>query len=96
MHDWSDDSCIEILKKCKEAIPGSGKVMIVDAIVDEDGEGDDFTRARLSLDLLMMALMARGKERTYREWDYLLREAGFRKFEVKNINTVQFVIEAYP
>lgn len=70
--------------------------MIVDAIVDEDGEGDDFTGARLSLDLLMMALMARGKERTYREWDYLLREAGFRKFEVKNINTVQFVIEAYP
>nr|Q6VMV8.1 RecName: Full=Flavonoid 4'-O-methyltransferase 4; Short=MpOMT4; AltName: Full=7,8,4'-trihydroxy-flavone 4'-O-methyltransferase; AltName: Full=Apigenin 4'-O-methyltransferase; AltName: Full=Isorhamnetin 4'-O-methyltransferase; AltName: Full=Kaempferol 4'-O-methyltransferase; AltName: Full=Naringenin 4'-O-methyltransferase; AltName: Full=Scutellarein 4'-O-methyltransferase; AltName: Full=Taxifolin 4'-O-methyltransferase [Mentha x piperita]AAR09602.1 flavonoid 4'-O-methyltransferase [Mentha x pipe len=96
LHDWSDESCIEIMKKCKEAIPTSGKVMIVDAIVDEDGEGDDFAGARLSLDLIMMAVLARGKERTYREWEYLLREAGFTKFVVKNINTVEFVIEAYP
>lgn len=96
MHDWSDEACIEILKKCKEAIPESGKVMIVDAIVDEEGEGDDFAGARLSLDLIMMAVMARGKERTYREWEHLLKEAGFRKLVVKNINTIEYVIEAYP
>lgn len=97
LHDWSDKACIEILKKCKEAIPAdSGKVMIVDAIIDEDGEGDEFVGARLSLDMIMMAVTAQGKERTYKEWVHLLNEAGFSSHTVKNIKTVESVIEAYP
>ncbi|PIN10736.1 hypothetical protein CDL12_16668 [Handroanthus impetiginosus] len=43
LHDWSDDLCIDILKKCKEAIPAdTGKVIIVDAVIDEEG-GDEYT-----------------------------------------------------
>ncbi|KAL1561664.1 Flavonoid 4'-O-methyltransferase 4 [Salvia divinorum] len=97
LHDWGDQDCIEILKKCKEAIPaGTGKVMIVDAIIDEDDDNDEFTGARLSLDMIMMAVTTKGKERTYKEWAYLLKEAGFTTFKVKNIDTVESVIEAFP
>ena len=88
---------MEILKKCKEAVPaGTGKVIIVDAIVDEDGGDDEFTGARLGLDVTMMAVTFEGKERTYDEWAHILNEAGFRKHVVKNIKALEFVIEPYP
>ncbi|XP_042058518.1 acetylserotonin O-methyltransferase-like [Salvia splendens] len=97
LHNWSDKECVEILKRCKEAVPvGTGKVIIVDAILDEDGGGDEFTGARLGLDVTMMAVTFEGKERTYDEWAYILNEAGFRKHVVKNIKALEFVIEAYP
>lgn len=98
LHDWGDKACVEILKKCKEAIPVErGKVMIVEAIIEEDGEGgDEFAGARLSLDMLMMAVTAHGKERSYKEWVHLLNEAGFSRHTVKNIKTLVSVIEAYP
>uniref|UniRef100_M1D3K7 Resveratrol O-methyltransferase n=1 Tax=Solanum tuberosum TaxID=4113 RepID=M1D3K7_SOLTU len=36
LHDWSDEECIKILKKCKEAIPRKekgGKVFIIDMVL---------------------------------------------------------------
>ncbi|KAI3459580.1 hypothetical protein Pfo_016243 [Paulownia fortunei] len=97
LHDWGDKACIDILKKCKEAVPAdTGKVMIVEAVVDEEGEGDEYTGARLSLDMTMMAVTVMGKERTYREWTHLLNAAGFSRHTVKNIKTVESVIVAYP
>ncbi|KAL0281849.1 UNVERIFIED_CONTAM: 3'-hydroxy-N-methyl-(S)-coclaurine 4'-O-methyltransferase 2 [Sesamum angustifolium] len=34
LHDWSDSLCIDILKKCKEAVPAeTGKVIIVEAVI---------------------------------------------------------------
>ncbi|TQE09502.1 hypothetical protein C1H46_004850 [Malus baccata] len=36
LHDWGDDDCIRILKKCREAVPkDTGKVIIIDAVIDE-------------------------------------------------------------
>ncbi|WJX37702.1 hypothetical protein P8452_25442 [Trifolium repens] len=38
LHDWGDDECIQILKKCREAIPKEkGKVIIVEAVIEEEG-----------------------------------------------------------
>lgn len=96
LHDWSDSACVEILKKCKEAIPPHGKVIIVEAVVDEDGGGDEYYGARLSLDMIMMAVTVQGKERTHKEFSRLLDEAGYSSHVVKNIRTIESVIEAYP
>ena len=44
LHDWGDDDCIRILKKCREAIPiDKGKVIIVEAIIDEK-DGVKYTK----------------------------------------------------
>ncbi|KAL8486720.1 hypothetical protein ACS0TY_023424 [Phlomoides rotata] len=95
LHDWSDKACVRILKKCKEAVPpDTGKVMIVDAILE--GEGEEYAGGRLLLDMVMMAVTVQGKERTYKEWTHLLKEAGFSRHTVKNIGTIESVIEAYP
>lgn len=97
MHDWGDDECIHILKKCREAISeGTGsKVIIVEAVIEEK-ERDKLKDMRLMLDMVMMAHTNKGKERTAEEWAYVLGEAGFTRHTVKHIQAVQSVIEAYP
>lgn len=96
LHDWGDDECIEILKKCKEGIAkDKGKVIIVEAVIEED-TNDKFEDARLMLDMVMMAHTTNGKERTFKEWSCLLNNAGFSHFNVNPIQAVQSVIEAYP
>ncbi|KAK9048781.1 hypothetical protein SSX86_032252 [Deinandra increscens subsp. villosa] len=95
LHDWGDEECIDILKRCREAIPrDKGKVIIVEAVVGlEDHQFKDVT---LMLDMVMMAHTHRGKERTLKEWSYVFHEAGFSRHTIKQIKTYQSVIEVYP
>nr|QAX90920.1 caffeic acid O-methyltransferase [Catalpa bungei]QAX90950.1 caffeic acid O-methyltransferase [Catalpa bungei] len=60
LHNWGDEACIDILKKCKEAVPAdTGKVIIAEVVINEDGEEDEYTGARLSLDMVMTGLLDR-------------------------------------
>lgn len=97
LHNYGDEECIKILQRCKEALPDKGgKVIIVDTVMDgdDDGAGDEFTRARLALDLEMMLLFG-GKERTEEEWRRLLQHAGFSKCRIMPIkSTIHSLIEA--
>ncbi|CAK9177888.1 unnamed protein product [Ilex paraguariensis] len=96
LHDWGDDECIHILRKCREAVPSNtGKVIIVEAVIEEE-EGDKLKDVRLMLDMVMLAHTNKGKERTLKEWAHVLKEAGFTRLSVKHIQAVQSVIEAYP
>jgi len=85
LHDWGDNECIQILKKCREAIP-----------VIEEAETDKLTDVRLALDMIMMAHTNTGKERTFKEWGFVLEKAGFSRYTVKPIPAPQSVIEAFP
>ncbi|OMO91940.1 O-methyltransferase, family 2 [Corchorus olitorius] len=97
LHDWDDEECIRILKKCREAIPKEkGKVIIVEAVLEEANQDDKLDFVRLMLDMVMMAHTNKGKERTLKEWKYVLGEAGFTRINVKPIRAVQSVIEAFP
>jgi hypothetical protein len=96
LHDWGDKECIQILKKCRGAIlEEKGKVIIVDAVIEE-AKMDELSDARLALDMAMMAHTNAGKERTLKEWEFLLEKAGFTRYTVKSIHAVQSVIEAFP
>ncbi|XP_010530940.1 PREDICTED: (RS)-norcoclaurine 6-O-methyltransferase-like [Tarenaya hassleriana] len=99
LHDWSDEDCVKILKRSREAVPKEkGKVIIVEAVVEQKKEDDDDDKleyARLLLDVVMMAQMKNGRERNMEEWDHLLTEAGFVRHEVRDINDLQSVIIAY-
>ncbi|KAK9109374.1 hypothetical protein Sjap_017434 [Stephania japonica] len=105
LHDWCDEECIEILKKCREAIipQEKGKVIIVDAVIGDDhGEEKEHSEedhklrgAKLMLDMAMMIHTNTGKERTREEWQYVLDSAGFSRFIVRPIRAVQSVIVAY-
>ncbi|XP_071700643.1 acetylserotonin O-methyltransferase-like [Rutidosis leptorrhynchoides] len=101
LHDWGDEECIAILRKCREAIPkDTGKVIIVEAIVglnEEDDNNKKFSEVVLMLDMVMMAHTTKGKERSLKEWSYVIHEAGFTRYNIrKHLQTYHSVIELYP
>lgn len=71
-------------------------MIIIDAVV-EDNEKDynKLTRVKLMLDIVMMT-GTKGKERTAKEWEYVIREAGFSRHTITPTRTVQSVIQVFP
>ncbi|KAK3015153.1 hypothetical protein RJ639_005299 [Escallonia herrerae] len=95
LHDWGDEECIHILRKCRDAIPrdkGQGKEAMIE---EKEKERDQLKDLGLMMDMAMMAYTGKGKERTLKEWANLLHEAGFSRHSVKHIQAVESVIEAY-
>ncbi|KAK4562097.1 hypothetical protein RGQ29_004816 [Quercus rubra] len=79
----------------KAVLENKGKVIIVDAVIEE-AEIDKLTDVRLALDMAMMTHTSKGKERTLKEWGFVLGEAGYSRYTLKTIHAVQSVIEAFP
>ena len=74
-------------------------MIIVEAVIQEnekEGDHNNLKDVGLMLDMVMMAHTTTGKERTLKEWDYVLKKAGFNRYTVKPIRAVKSVIEAYP
>ncbi|XP_058781647.1 acetylserotonin O-methyltransferase-like [Vicia villosa] len=97
LHDWGDEECIQILKNSREAIPKeNGKVIIVEAVIEEEGgaKHNKYEDVGLMLDMVMMAHTNIGKERTVKEWEHVIKMAGFSTITVKSINAAQSVIVA--
>ncbi|KAI5064082.1 hypothetical protein GOP47_0020752 [Adiantum capillus-veneris] len=97
LHDWSDEDCIKILKNCYKALPTYGKVIIMDAIL-EDGKPQkgSFSNLRVTLDMVMMAHTTYGKERTRDEWEHILYASNFCDLRFHEIPSPQCIIEAFP
>lgn len=101
LHDWSDEECVKILKKCKEAIPSKekgGNVLIIEMVLgdDESNIGDDSkaTETQLFFDMQML-VMANGRERRERDWTKLFLEAGFCGYKIIPILGLRSLIEVY-
>ena len=90
IHDWDDDSATRILQTCRRALGPRGKVLIVDPVVPP---GNTPHYGKL-LDLEMLVLTPRGRERTKTEFAKLLRGAGFRLSRVIATRSPLSVVEA--
>lgn len=71
LHDWNDTRATELLRRCREAMPPSGRLLILEQTTSAD-------RPRWAglLDLHML-LMVGGRERDDANWRALLGGAGF-------------------
>ncbi|CAK9316032.1 unnamed protein product [Citrullus colocynthis] len=97
LHDWDDEECIKILKKCKEAVQKrEGKVIIIEAIIEEEGEKNKLSDVGLMFDLVMMAHTNKGKERTLKEWAFVIHSAGFTRYTITPIQAIQSLIQCFP
>ncbi|GKU92967.1 hypothetical protein SLEP1_g6616 [Rubroshorea leprosula] len=98
LHDWSDEECLKILERCKEAIKkngkGTGKVIIVDMVRKDEGD-EESIETQLFFDMLMMVVTT-GKERNEEELAKLFSEAGFSGYKLLPILGVRSLIEVYP
>ncbi|KAJ1412220.1 S-adenosyl-L-methionine-dependent methyltransferase [Sesbania bispinosa] len=98
MHEWNDEECLKILKKCKEAmkIKGKeGKVIIIDMVMDNGMEDDESVETQFFFDMMTM-VMLNGKERNKKEWDKLISSAGFKDFKITPSLGLRYLIEIYP
>ncbi|KAG1334978.1 trans-resveratrol di-O-methyltransferase-like [Cocos nucifera] len=96
LHNWSDEDCVKILKRCKEAVPQKeegGKVIIVDMVINSDDA--KVTETHLFYDICMMIALG-GMEREEHEWRKIFNNAGFTDYKIFPILGVYSVIELYP
>ncbi|KAI5661771.1 hypothetical protein M9H77_21094 [Catharanthus roseus] len=98
LHNWNDEDCVKKLKKCNEAIPGkekSGKVIIIDILMDSKKEDYESLQAQISMDLQMMVLLD-AKERREKEWAILFQKSGFSGYKIFSMFDYRSIIEVYP
>jgi SAM-dependent methyltransferase len=75
LHDWADDDAARLLHVAHDALPPSGRVVVVEHERRAVPLDDIGTRS----DLLMLALTPGGRERTTAEFDRLAAAAGLRR-----------------
>lgn len=74
IHDWSDHEAVAILRTVRSAIPDTGTLLLVEAVLPERAADDP---AAIRMDVHMLTLLG-GQERTADEFTALLDVAGFR------------------
>jgi hypothetical protein len=89
LHDWDDESCVKILRKCREALEPDGRIAIIELIVGDAGE--DSLGALMDLNMLACV---NGRERSLQEFDALLHRAGPQRTAVLTADSPHSVIEA--
>lgn len=89
LHDWNDDSCLQILRHVHAALPPGGRLLVVEAVVPGPGQRG---WAKL-LDLEMLAVTPRGRERTPAEFGALFSAGGFRMTRVVPTASMVSVVE---
>ncbi|KAK4397978.1 putative O-methyltransferase 3 [Sesamum angolense] len=99
LHDWNNESCAKILKRCKEAIAGENragaKVIIVDMVLDVFGRDDKAMETCLFFDIALIPYVS-GQERTEKEWAKLFFDAGFTGYKIIPAFGLRCLIEVYP
>ncbi|KAM8748762.1 acetylserotonin O-methyltransferase [Acanthopagrus latus] len=73
LHDWTDERCVELLSRVYKACKPGGAVLLVEALLFEDGSGP----LTVQLYSLNMLVQTEGRERTAAQYAALLAAAGF-------------------
>ncbi|XP_076954473.1 cathecol O-methyltransferase 1-like [Bidens hawaiensis] len=95
LHDWGDDFCVRLLKNCYKALPDTGKVIVVEAILPFIPDTSSSFKATAHLDAITMTQYSGGKERTEDEFLALAKGAGFMGIRKKCFVCNFWVIEFY-
>jgi hypothetical protein len=91
LHDWADDTCVQILGNIRRAMPKGGRVLAIDAVLAPRGTPD----MNKLTDLLMMVVCP-GRERTEQEFRDLYAAAGLRLTRVVPTPSSLSIVEGVP
>jgi len=99
LHDWRDEDCVRILKRCKEAIDPKKegtKVIIMDIITDFENKNTKATETDFLINIYMMCATG-SKERNKQEWHDLIIGAGYSGYTIYPTRVGNnCVMELYP
>lgn len=92
VHDWDDERASAILAKCRDALPGGGRVLVVESTLDPSRP----PFIERSSDLLMLVITGAGRERTREDFERLFATAGLRVETTSLLASLQTVYELVP
>ncbi|TQN31552.1 O-methyltransferase [Haloactinospora alba] len=91
LHNWGDTSCRQLLSRCREAMGERSRLLIVERVIPESGDSS----LALAFDMHMM-VMTGGRERTEGEYETVLRAAGLRAVEMRQLPLAMRMVVATP
>lgn len=86
LHDWDDERAARILANARKVLPVGGRVFVVEMLIPDDG-------AFGGLCDLHLLMATGGRERTAKEFENLLRQAGFEPTAVQTLAALPSIIE---
>ena len=91
LHDWDDSAALRLLRSCRRAIPATGRLLLVEALLPP-ADRPHFAHFG---DLVMLVALG-GRERTEEQYAALLAAAGFRLARVIPTGEPRSLLEAVP
>ena len=73
LHDWSESKVLDLLKRIFDRLPPGGALLIAEKLLDDDKRGPRWAQ----MQNLNMLTCTEGKERTFSEYEALLKQVGF-------------------
>ena len=92
LHDWADDQAVAILAQVRQAMPGTGRLLVVEAVI---GAGGTPTALALQADFSML-VYGGGRERSRSEHAAVLERAGFTLVGITPTSSGFSVLQARP
>jgi len=90
LHDWDDERCLAILGVCRRAMrPGATLLVMEMVLVD-----DDRPHPAKLLDMEMLDVTNRGRQRTAADFERLLEQTGFQLRRVVPLPSMPSVVES--
>jgi len=91
LHDWDEEQCLTILRRCHQAMGQNGCLLIVEMVLPPR----DAPHPGKLIDLLMLTVTG-GVERTAEEYAALLEAASFRLTRIVPTTSAVSIVEAVP
>ncbi len=91
LHDWDDETCVSLLRQCRQVLPRTGRVLVIDAVIPP---GNDPHPAKI-VDVIMLTALT-GRERTEPEFRALFDAAGLRLTRVLPTPSTLSIVEGVP
>jgi ubiquinone/menaquinone biosynthesis C-methylase UbiE len=76
LHDWPDDRAADILAVCRRAMRPGARLLVIETLLPDRAIDDPAARIKFFYDLNMFVMFG-ARERTERELQTMLEEAGF-------------------
>jgi orsellinic acid C2-O-methyltransferase len=77
LHDWNDESCRTLLANCRRALPGDGRLLVVEQLLPDAVPASGSLHPAIAFDLIMLVNFADARERHLAEYEALLESSGF-------------------
>jgi hypothetical protein len=98
LHDWDDENATKILLSCRRALPGGGRILVIERAMPEGPSDAASIPAAILSDINMtdlnMMVMTSGRERTVREYESIFAEAALELISIVPTRTAMNIMEA--